>query len=217
MCFSPAGDLVGGVVVVGIGIDACRHLKGRVAYRAMATLPIALGLHQIDETFVWWWLQGRVGSDAGRVAMWVYLLFALVVLPTAVPLMVRHVTPRPPRRRTLAVFAVLGAIVSGVLFETMLVRTPTVTMSAHHLSYEIGLRHGVVVIGLYIVATCAPLLVSGYRPMVTFGWMNLAAVIALALLCANGFASLWCFYAALVSGAIALHLRLAQRTTVASP
>jgi len=39
---------------------------------------------------------------------------------------------------------------------------------------------------------------------------NLAAVIALALLCASGFTSLWCFYAALVSGAIALHLRLRQ-------
>ena len=39
------------------------------------------------------------------------------------------------------------------------------------------------------------------------GAVALGAVIALALLCANGFTSLWCFYAALVSGAIALHLR----------
>jgi hypothetical protein len=32
----------------------------------------------------------------------------------------------------------------------------------------------------------------------------------LARLCADGFASLWCFYAALASGAIALHMRFAK-------
>jgi hypothetical protein len=49
--------------------------------------------------------------------------------------------------------------------------------------------------------------------------VNLVAVIVLARLCANGFTSLWCFYAALASGAIALHLRFAktreQRVAVA--
>ena len=217
MCFSPAGDLVGGTLVVGIGIDAYRHLNGRVAYRTIAALPIALGLHQIDETFVWWWLQGRVGSDVGRVAMWVYLLFALVVLPTVVPAMVFLFTPRPPHRKVLALLVVLGVVVSGVLFEALLVGSPGVTMGAYHLSYTIGLRHGVVVIGLYIVATCGPLLASGFRPMELFGWANLVAVIVLAALCASGFTSLWCFYAAVVSGAIALHLRLTPGAVTSSP
>jgi len=217
MCFSPAGDLVGGTLVVGIGIDAYRHLNGRVAYRTIAVLPIALGLHQIDETFVWWWLQGRVGSDVGRVAMWVYLLFALVVLPTVVPAMVFLFMPRPPHRKVLALLVVLGVVVSGVLFEALLVGSPGVTMGAYHLSYTIGLRHGVVVIGLYIVATCGPLLASGFRPMELFGWANLVAVIVLAALCASGFTSLWCFYAAVVSGAIALHLRLTPGAVTSSP
>jgi hypothetical protein len=46
---------------------------------------------------------------------------------------------------------------------------------------------------------------------VWFGVANLTAVIVLALLCASGFTSLWCFYAALVSAAIALHLRYSKR------
>ena len=36
------------------------------------------------------------------------------------------------------------------------------------------------------------------------------AVVVLARLTADGFASLWCFYAALASGAISLHMRLAK-------
>ena len=35
-------------------------------------------------------------------------------------------------------------------------------------------------------------------------------VVVLARLTADGFASLWCFYAALASGAISLHMRFAK-------
>lgn len=210
MCFSPTGDLVGGAVVVAIGVDACLHVRGRTEYLAIAALPIVLGLHQIDETFVWWWLQGHVGIGVGHVAMWIYLIFAMVILPSAVPLMVLLFEPSPRRRWRVAPFVVLGAGVSAVLLEAMLVGHPSVRLGTYHLAYSIGLRHGVVVIGLYIAATCGSLLVSGFRPVLWFGLMNLVAVVVLALLCASGFTSLWCFYAALVSGAIALHLRYAK-------
>ena len=86
MCFSPEGDLVGGLVVTAIGVDACLHLHGRPEYRLIAPFPILLGLHQVDETFVWWQLQGYVPHSVGVVAMWIYLLVAFVVLPTLVPL-----------------------------------------------------------------------------------------------------------------------------------
>ena len=39
----------------------------------------------------------------------------------------------------------------------------------YHLAYSIGLQHGMVVIGLYIVATCGSLLASGFRHIVVFG------------------------------------------------
>jgi hypothetical protein len=210
VCFSPVGDLVGGTVVVAIGIDACLHVRGRSEYLAIAALPIVLGLHQIDETFVWWGLQGHVSQGIGHVAMWIYLIFAMVVLPTAVPLMVLMIEPITRRQWRLVPFTVLGLGVSAVLLEAMLVGTPSVHLGSYHLAYSIGLRHGIVVIGLYIVATCGSLLVSSRRSVVWFGLANLAAVIVLARLCASGFTSLWCFYAALVSGAIALHLRYAK-------
>jgi hypothetical protein len=210
MCFSPTGDLVGGSVVVAIGIDACLHVRGRPEYIAIAALPVVLGLHQIDETFVWWWLQGHVSSGWGHPAMWVYLVFALVVLPTLVPAMFFFVEPPGLRRWRIVPFAVVGAAVSAVLLEAMLVGHPSVHLGTYHLVYSIGLHHGIAIIGFYIVATCGPLLVSGFRAVVWFGVANLAAVIVLVLLCASGFTSLWCFYAALLSGAIALHLRYAK-------
>ncbi len=211
MCFSPEGDLIGGAVVVAIGVDACLHLRKRVEYIPLAVLPLVLGLHQIDETFVWWWLQGHVSADIGRVAMWIYLLFALVILPTLVPLLIYFFMPRSSSRWRLVPFVILGFVVSLILLEAMLVGDPNVRLGAFHLAYTIGLHNGITIIGLYIVATCGPLLACGVRPMVWFGVVNLIAAIILALLCASGFTSLWCFYAALVSGAVAFHLRTSER------
>jgi hypothetical protein len=207
MCFSPTGDLVGGAVVAAIGIDACFHVKGRTEYLAIAALPVVLGLHQIDETFVWWWLQGHVSAGVGHVAMWIYLIFALVILPTLVPILMLLLLKGQRRRRRIIPFLALGVGVSAVLLEAMLVGHPNAKLGTYHLAYTIGLRHGIVIIGLYIVATCGPLFVTGYRSIMLFGIANLVAVVILALLCASGFTSLWCFYAAVVSAVIALHLR----------
>ena len=86
----------------------------------------------------------------------------------------------------------------------------TVRLGTYHLAYSIDLRHGLLIIGLYVVATCGSLLFSGYKDILIFGLANLVVVIILARLTADGFASLWCFYAALASGGISLHMRFAK-------
>lgn len=210
MCFSPQGDLAAGVVVSALGVDAFRNLRGRRSELLLAATPLVLGLHQIDESLVWWSLQGDVSHTVGRVAMWVYLLIALVVVPVLVPVAIWRLEPTRRRRWALAPFVALGLVVAGVLLATMISGPVTVRQGSYHLAYSIGLRHGILVIALYIVATCGALLLSGYRHVFVFGLANLAAVIVLARLTADGFASLWCFYAAITSGAILLHLRFAK-------
>jgi hypothetical protein len=69
---------------------------------------------------------------------------------------------------------------------------------------------GFLIVTLYVVAVCGPLLLSGYRSVAVFGIVNLVAVIIIARLTVSGFASVWCGWAALSSGAIALHCRFAK-------
>jgi hypothetical protein len=207
MCFSPEGDFVGGVVVTAIGVDTCRHLRGRREYLLLAVLPLVLGVHLLIEVFVWEQLRGGVPYEVGRVAMWLYLLIAMVVVPALVPFAVMMLEPTRLRRLTIAPFALLGAVVAVILLLTMLRGPVTVKLGSYHLAYSIGLHHGILVVGLYLFATCGSLLLSGYRDIVIFGIANTIAVIFLARLTADGFASLWCFYAALSCGAICLHMR----------
>ena len=208
MCFSPEGDLIGVVVVVAIGVDACRHLEAKEEYLFVAGLPLLLGLHQVVETFVWWGLQGTVDPWVGTAAMWIYLVFALVLLPVIAPLLVLSLERTTAMRWRIAPFVGVGVVTGGILLLSMLRTHPTVQLGSHHLEYSFGLKHGVIVVGLYIFATCGSMLASGFRHVFWFGVSNLIAVVVLARLSADGFASLWCFYAALASGAIALYMRI---------
>jgi hypothetical protein len=209
MCFSAQADAVAGVTVVAIGIDACRHVR-HPNERLLAALPLLLGAHQLVEDFVWWDLQGHVSHEIGRVALWIYLLVAFVVLPVYVPLAVVMIEPTRQRKWQMAPFVALGGLVSLVLLATM-VRGPIgAELRPWHLSYSIGLNHAVLIVTLYVAAICGPLLFSGYRHVAIFGVGNLVVVIVLAGLTADGFASLWCVYAAISAGAIALHLRFAK-------
>jgi hypothetical protein len=210
VCFSPEGDLVGGLVVTAIGVDAYRHLRGQNNHLLFATVPLVLGIHQLDESLVWWSLEGPVPHSLGRVAMWIYLVIAMVVVPILVPLSIWKLQPTAQRRRVIAPFVGLGIVIATILLITMLRGPVTVSLGAHHLAYSIGLRNGILIVGLYVVATCGALLLSGYRDITIFGIANLIAVVVLARLTADGFASLWCAYAALAAGFISIHMRLGR-------
>jgi uncharacterized protein DUF6629 len=208
MCFSPQADLVGGVVISAIGVAAVRNAEKRHGHVALATLPLLLGAHQIIEAFVWLGLQGHVPHDVERVALWAYLLIAFVVLPVFVPLAV--VVNEPSRRRQfiMAPLVALGLAVSTVLLVTMLDGPVTVKLRSYHLAYSIDLTHGALVVILYVAAICGALLLSSRRRVVIFGVVNLVAVGVIAWLTVDGFASVWCGWAAITSGAIALHVRV---------
>jgi hypothetical protein len=210
MCFSPEGDLVGGIVVTAIGVDAYKHLHGRNNHLIFATVPLVLGVHQLDETLVWWGLEGPVPHSVQVVAMWIYLLIAMVVVPILIPLAIYKLQPTARRRWVIAPFLALGIAVGTVLLITMLHGPVTVKLGAYHLAYSIGLHNGILIVGLYVLATCGALLCSGYRDIELFGVANLIVVLILARLTADGFTSLWCFYAAIASGFISLHMRLGK-------
>jgi hypothetical protein len=212
VCFSPQGDLIGGIVVGAIGIDVVRHVDWRRDQFALAALPLLLAAHQLDETFVWWGLQGHVPAGVGRVATWIYLLFAFVVLPVYVPVAVRRLEPPGGRRTAMAAFVALGVTVSVVLLATMVKGPVTAALGNYHVSYGTGLHAGFGIVVAYVVATCGSLLFSSVRIVAVFGLVNLVAVAVLAHLAVDGFASLWCAWAAVTSAVIAVHIRNSGRS-----
>jgi len=210
MCFSPEADIGGGLVICAIGVDAVRHIRQRREFIAMAWIPVLLGAHQFIEALVWLWLQGHVPGGIGHVALWAYLLIAFVVLPVFIPLAVIALEPTRRRKQLMAPFALIGTGIAVVLLAAMIRGPVGVKLAPYHLSYSIRLSDGLLIVALYVVAVCGPLLVSGYRNVALFGIVNLVAVIIIARLTISGFASVWCGWAAVTSAAITLHCRLAK-------
>jgi hypothetical protein len=210
VCFSPQADLVGGAVIGAIGIDTLRSARQRHGHLALASLPLLFGVHQLIETAVWLGLQGHLPHTAERVALWAYLLIAFVLLPVFVPLAVLLSEPSRRRRLAMVPLVVLGLAVASVLFAAMVRRPVEVKLRPHHLAYSLVLDHAGTVIVLYVVAVCLALLLSSQRRVVIFGVVNLAAVGVIAWLTVDGFASVWCGWAAVTSAVIALHLRMGR-------
>jgi uncharacterized protein DUF6629 len=205
-----ASPLAGGLVICAIGVDVARHVRGRRDLVLLAGIPMLLGVHQLIEALVWWWLQGHLPGGVGRVALWAYLLIAFVVLPVYIPAAVIALEPTRRRKQLMVPFIVIGSVIAVVLLTAM-VRGPVgVKLAPYHLSYSIRLSDGLLVIACYVVAVCGSLLVSGYRDVAIFGLVNLVAVVIIARLTVSGFASVWCGWAALSSAAVALHCRLAH-------
>jgi hypothetical protein len=212
VCFSAQADLVGGVVLGAIGIDTLRYVGPRREYLPLAALPLMFAGHQLVEAFVWWGLQGHLSDTVTDVATWLYLLFAFVLLPVYVPTAVFVAEASGRRRRVIRWSIVIGGIVAALLLAAMVRGPVTASLDDWHIRYGTGIDAAVPIVGAYIVATCGSLLLSTNRILVRFGVVNLVAVVVIAAFVVEGFASLWCAWAALASGAVALHLRRTGNT-----
>jgi len=212
MCFSAEADLVAGVVVAAVGVDALRHVR-RPREVAIAGLPLLLAAHQLTEVLVWTDLQHRTPPvETGGVAVSLYALVAFVVVPALVPLAVLAVEPADDRRRLTAPFAVLGCLVAVAYAGAMAQRPVVAAIAGHHISYDTGLKPGATMAALYVVAVCVPLFASSYPRIVAFGACNAVAVALLIFMSQEELTSLWCAWAAVSSTFIAAHLRMINPT-----
>jgi hypothetical protein len=216
MCVSAEVDLAAAVVIGGVAVDAIRHIERRDQIM-IGTLPAIFAVHQAIEVVVWWWAEGAVGASVGRPATWLYLLVALVLLPTWVPLAVRNIEPDERRRNTMQAMVVVGVVTSAVLLWQLVDGDVDVRDQHWHLQYVFGLDWSSVVTAGYLVATCAPLLVASRPSLRWYGIVNVIAVAVIAALSVGAVVSIWCVWAAVTSVAIAIYLRREQGDRAPDP
>lgn len=206
MCFSAEMDVAAGLAVGAIGVDGLRHAR-RPPELALGALPVLFAAHQLTEAFVWWGDSGLVAPSTARTAVWTYVAFAYVVLPVLVPMVVLGAEPDAFRRRVIAHFGAVGAVVALVYLQAMLDGPVTAVVDGNRIAYNTGVGHAGLVAGLYMLATVGALVSSSHPGVVAFGKANLIALPALALLYTEALASLWCAWAAVTSIIIVAYLR----------
>jgi hypothetical protein len=197
VCFSAEADFASAAVIGVVGVATLTKVRTPREV-PLAAMPLAFALHQFVEGFVWRDLDAGHSPSTGA-AVYLYLVFAWVLLPVFVPVAIMLVEPPGPRRRRLAAFVVLGALAGGYLALALIEGSVSARAVQHTIQYGGAGDLAFLATAPYIVATCAPPLLSGFRAIVWFGVVNLVAVAVIVIVQAEGLTSVWCLWAAVVS------------------
>jgi hypothetical protein len=179
----------------------------------VGAIPLLFAVHQFAEGVLWLALSGDAAASWSRPAMFTYLTVARVVWPAWVPLAILALEPERGRRRALSALLVLGAGLSLLEVYALGAYPVGASIEGRHVDYRIDtppvLRWPMDI--AYLLTTVLPPFVSGSRTVRIAGVALLAALVISKIFYYRYFASVWCFFAALISVGLVLALRADRR------
>jgi hypothetical protein len=198
MCFSPTASFVSAGVLASIGAATWRHVR-EPRTLLFASVPMLFAIHQFCEGMVWLGFEGRIGTLARDHFAFLFTLYAQGILPLLMPAAVALMEPRGWRRSVIFGLTAIGAIVCAWDAYGLIFVPSRVFVDHFSIAYRNTLTGNLEISLLYILATCGSLLLSSHRVVRTYGLVNVVALTIVQLVRAYAFASVWCFYAAIMS------------------
>ena len=209
MCFSATASIVAGTSLSAIGVATIRRAELRTEL-PFAMIPLLFGMQQFVEGILWL----TIGHDAPvlqQTMTYVYSVFSHVFWPIYIPFALGFLESTPWRKRVLLGFQAAGLIVGGYLLY-FLITSPVVAQIdgqhiVRHIIYVSPHFYLAPVMVLYLAATCVSCFVSSHPFVKLFGVLALLSFIAAYFFYTRALVSVWCFFAAVLSAIIYLHLR----------
>jgi hypothetical protein len=202
ICFSANASILAGVALLGIGTLTVRRAD-RLAQMPYAAIPLIFGMQQLVEGYLWKVLP--IPSQTTDIVTTIYLAFSHVLWPIFVPLAVWMIEPLKARRKLLLLPMAAGAVASIYFLFALLTEPVSALIEGKHIVYHLPHRHDAFILTLYIIGTCLTPLLSSYRTIRLFGLVITIALIVTRIAYMHWFASVWCFFAALMSAVVFLH------------
>ena len=206
MCFSATASFVAGTSLSAFGVATLRSTDTR-AERPFAMIPLLFGVQQLTEGVVW--LTFSHDAPVLTSAMtYVYSGFSHVLWPMYVPLAMGILEAVPWRRKTLFAFEGAGIAVGLYLLYFLVTRPVVAEVIGNHIVYDSPHFYIVPVMVFYLAATCISCFFSSHKFVNLFGGLALVSFVAAYLVHVAALVSIWCFFAAILSLLIYMHLRL---------
>lgn len=214
MCFSASGSFAAAGLLGVVGAAALSR-NNSASYRMFSAIPALFAVQQAAEGVVWLTMGRPDQIEIQQRAVLLFLGFALLVWPVWLPWSLARIERQPGRRRLLQGFCAVGAIVA-VYAAILLLRWQPVAETAGHsirYAYSTGSRawHPVIYLAGYALPTVLPLFVSSARMSRVLGVALILSLAAAVLIERDALTSVWCFFAALLSGLVLLAVTLERR------
>lgn len=209
VCFSATGSFSVAAVLAGVGAISATQKKANV-HRMLAATPLLFAIQQAAEGTVWRTINAPDRASLHLASVAVFLGFALVLYPTWSPLSLFLGERNPRRRRVLGALLAFGLCVS-LYAAALLLRHPPVARVAHHsITYSYHDAGNAVVLALYlpgyVLATVVPFFVSTMNKAKVMGAVLAFGLVATFVIKRQALTSVWCFFAAIMSGLIVLSI-----------
>ncbi len=165
-----------------------------------ASLPLLFALHQLAEGFVWLGVGGMIDHRALEIAKGIFIFYAQGLLPFLIPLAIWLIEKDGYRRKLLGIMTFLGLILTSYSLYGLAVYPSSVRVINNTLFYNNSWTANYYDAVLYIITTCGALLLSSSLSVRIFGLLNFIGLVLIFWLRPYGFTSIWCLYAAAISG-----------------
>ena len=204
MCFSATASFSAGALLLGAGTRTLR-LAGTRRELPFAAIPLRFSIQQLAEGVLWLSFGWNTPVLTAAVTQF-YSFFSHVLWPVYVPVASWLIEPPGQRRRLLRVLALLGMLVAVFLLYGMFAFPIKAAPVGGHIEYASPHFFAVAVMLLYLASTTLSMLLTSHPMVRLFGGAALVAWILSYLVYARWFISVWCFFAALLSLIVCVHV-----------
>lgn len=201
MCFSATASFVAAGGLSAAGILALK--KSDKKTRLIALIPLLFGIQQFFEGLQW--LVPHPSSES-LILGYGFLFFAFLLWPTYFPLSLYVIEKNEKRKKIL-----LGVLIAGILTTlNLLIVILTNPMNIEALScgilYDVNISLSNAGLLIYVAVVNIGPLISTHKPMRSFGIILAISALISYLFFAKTFISTWCFFAAVLSIFIYIHI-----------
>jgi hypothetical protein len=203
MCFSASVSFGASALLTTSGVLSIRKAQTS-PQKLFAFTPFFFGIQQFSEGCIWLALQNperHLVYDNLPVLTTFFLIFAWIVWPFFIPLIMLKLEPVEKRKTVLKILLFLGGIVSLFLANRLFTHEVTPVIVNHHIVFDIAKAESLQKYTgyFYFIAVIFPFGISSVRHVKILGALNLVAFLIAYVVYTHFLVSVWCFFAAIAS------------------
>ncbi len=203
MCFSPEASFAGGIIISAIGVVTIKRVH-RPSQILFAAIPLFFGFQQFAEGLLWLTLRTAEYDVIKKMSVYIYLIMAQVMWPSMIPLSVLFMEVSKRKKKILFALLLVGVLLSGYYTFCLLFFSVDPLIEGFHIKYHNDFPKSLSMVAFlfYLTATITPLFVSSVKKTHLLAVLMTLSCLVTAIFFTQYLTSVWCFFAALISGVI---------------
>ncbi|NEQ25098.1 MAG: hypothetical protein F6K28_39635 [Microcoleus sp. SIO2G3] len=202
MCFSATASFTAGATLSVLGIATLTQIRSRREL-LLGVFPLLFAIQQFVEGLVWLTIDQTSLNTVNSLLAYSFLLFATGLWPVLCPLAVYLLESNPSKRGAILAIVMFGIMTGIYLFSSVIIHGVSSNYFSGNLLYDLKFipfyefnKY------LYLIVTSVPFLIASDRRIKLYGALGIVSFGVAELFYKVTFVSVWCFFAAVLSGGL---------------